>query len=437
MSLISFSDAHALSWEDFARDVARTQAALRPAGDVCNMAADRYAFLVGLAAALLNGQRTILPASTAPEALVAAHQDARDLLVFEALPEAGQEPGEHLLDPIELRAALGEAQGVIDVFTSGSTGAPQRHRKTWNILNQGAAITRTALARLGLKSGTCGLLCTTAHQHMFGLEAAVFMTLGHGFSLYDAPIFFPADLERAVKVAERAGLARLALITSPAHLRHLEAALQSLPQIRGIVCATAPLPLALAQRLEARGSLGVMEVYGSTETGSLALRRPVRDEAWEMQIGFEIREQEGRFFADAPHLPGTVALGDALEMTGPNRFHLRGRLGEMVNVYGKRASLNALNEVLLETEGVLDGVILHQQAEQRDRIEAAIVIEADKLGDEPAALAAVRAQFHRHFDPIFAPKRVHLMTSLPRGGAGKIAGKDLARLKQQCLLAEG
>jgi len=58
------------------------------------------------------------------------------------------------------------------------------------------------------------------------------------------------------------------------HLRALLDAGLALAEITRVVSATAPLSARLAQDIEARCNAPVMEIYGSTETGQIASRRP-------------------------------------------------------------------------------------------------------------------------------------------------------------------
>lgn len=319
--LMGFGASGPRSWGRFAGDVAAMRARLAGRGAVCNLLSDRYAFMAGLAAAMLEGRRTVLPQSGAPQAVAAALSGAQDPV---ALTEETAPPGVARLvptlgegpeaDPAALLDALARAAGEVHVFTSGSTGTPRRHVKTWRILAGGAAATDDLLALHGFARDDCALVGTTPHRHMYGLEATVFAALGFGRPVHDGGVFFPADLEAATASAAAAGLGTVALISSPAHLKYLEPAIMATPAIRAVISATGPLPEALAARLEARGDLRVLEIYGSTETGSIAGRRTVEGPAWTLMAGAALVPEGERMIARAPHLPGPVPLGDAVSL---------------------------------------------------------------------------------------------------------------------------
>lgn len=430
MTPLCFSQAGLIGRDAFAAEVAAFRERLATTSAICNLAPDRYHFMVALAAAFLEGRPTILPSSEAPEAVAQAIEGEAAPLVFKdwRVGDAGRE------DPAEMIAALRAAAGEVRVFTSGSTGAPARHLKSWRMLADGATVAGAALARIGLSPERCGLLGSTPHQHMYGLEAVIFACLAHDYPIHRRAIFYPADLEKAVAEARAVGIERLALITSPAHLRYLEAPLRDAPEIAAVISATAPLPRPLAERLEARGDLAVLEVYGSTETGSIAIRRTAEDDAWEPLAGFCLEARGERLLAHAPHLPAPTPLSDLIEILEDGRFRLLGRPSDMVSAGGKRGSLAALNEALVETAGVRDGVVLFEQLDGRDRIAAVAVIDPAALPSEEEARAAIRSAFHRRFDPVFTPRQIVFVDQIPRQGAGKLTAQAISNLK--ALLAD-
>ncbi|MEM6547888.1 MAG: AMP-binding protein [Pseudomonadota bacterium] len=411
--------------ERFQADVAAMRPRIAGASAVCNMLADRYDYMVALAAAMLNGQRSILPSSTAPGAVAAALEGEANPLILgpeTAALSVGAAP-----DPLGSRQDLAAATGEIHVFTSGSTGYPVRHRKNWSILAGGAEVTEVILRRIA-PAGRFALLGTTPHQHMYGLEATVFAGLAYGHCVYRDTIFYPADLEQAARSAQMAGIEHLILVTSPAHLRFLESEVLATRSIAGVISATAPLAVDQARRLEDRGGPPVYEIYGSTETGSLAVRRTVEETLWTPAAGFTLDPRPEGCIAAAPHLPEAMRLADAVSVEADGRFRLLGRLGDMVNIAGKRSSLGMLNAVVQETPGLRDAVVLRRRGEGSDSLCILAVIDpAAGLGEEQA-MAAIRRQLRQHVDPVFVPNRIWFADHLPRTAVGKILAGDLEGL---------
>lgn len=422
------------SGRDFLADVAAARLALGPHDAVCNMCRRRYDFTVLLSAALLGGQTTVLPLSRAPRAVDAAVAGWSSVLFAESLADiSSPDPATVPTGAIDAVAGqLPNAPGKVHVFTSGSTGESVRHVKTWGILAGGAKLTAEVIGRAGLSPGKTVIVGTTPHQHMYGLEAAVFTGLAHGFCLYDAPVFYPADLEKLVARTEALGISDLVLVTSPPHLRFLDEVLRRIPQVRCIISATAPLHRDVAMGLEAGGGRKVFEIYGSTETGSLAWRQTTAGEMWTPLQGFRLTPGDGGWFADAPHLAAGAVLGDDIEPGEDGRFRLLGRRGDMVRIAGKRQSLGALNAALGAMPGIRDGVVIRETAGGEDRLIVVVVpdrpTDADAAADAEALRRAVREHMREHFDPVFVPRRIHIADRLPRGGTGKITAGDLAAL---------
>ena len=429
------------TWGQFAADVEALRPQITAYPLLCNLATNRYAFMVGLAAGLLNGQRTLLPGSAASENVRRTLSGFSDVLILGAgLPEltgprlVDLPSGETEADPVSMLEELHQSTGEISVHTSGSTGAPVSHCKTFRMLTGGANLTENLFTQSGLDTapGALTIIGTTPYQHMFGLEAAVVTPLVYGQLVVDQTPILPGDLECVVDHARACGCTELALVTSPAHLKYLEPTVQATPAIRTILSATAPLPQALAERLESRGDLAVMEIYGSTETGSLAGRRTVQGPEWTPMNGFELTEEPGgRWSATAPHLEQVETLSDMLEMGADGRFRLLGRLGEMVTVAGKRSNLGTLNAALSEADGIDAGcyVVLEDGPEVETRL-GIVVVPSTHMIDPGELRRKVRQHLLKLVDPVFVPRNVIFTGSIHRDATGKVTSQEHQRLRE-------
>ena len=392
--------------------------------------------MVGIAAALLNNQVTVLPAAAAPQAIRNALAEAEHPLIlgggqkhhgtFANLTSIPQ--SDNIIEPDQTLSALTASETQIHVFTSGTTKMPERRIKDWKTLVGGAAVTAEILARLDLQSGPPAILGTTPHQHMYGMEATVFLGLGFGHSVYGATVFFPADIETAVESALAGGFQNAVLVTSPAHLKFFETPLLQTEEICAVISATAPLSYAQAERLEARGNLAVMEIYGSTETGSLAIRRTIEGDLWKPVAGFQVVQTDEGPLASAPHLSEPCLLGDTIDLRSDGRFRLLGRTGDMVGIAGKRANLSALNAILVETPCLLDGVVLRQRNEGDDQLAIVAVLDPQSGVSVSQARTKIRRQFHDHVDGVFLPRRILFLENLPRTPTGKINADGMKQL---------
>ncbi len=421
---VAWRGGRAISAAQYLADAARLAALLPAHGHVLNACADRYRFAVGLAAALLRGQVTLLPPDHAPQTLRRVREFAADAYVLadDAATAAGLAHVAAPHDPAPLPPAftvpsIPHAQVCAIVFTSGSTGAPVPNRKHWGMLarNVGGALERWDLAR-------AAILGTVPPQHMYGFESTVLAALRGGGALCAARPFFADDVCAELERLPRPRV----LVTAPFHLRALLEDVARPPAADLLLCATAPLEAELAALAEARFGAGLLEIYGCTETGQMATRRTARETEWRTLPGIRVELRDADAWASGGHIEQPTALGDVLEPLAPDRFLLRGRVADMVNIAGKRSSLAHLDAELRAIDGVTDGVF-YMPAESAaggvTRLAAFVV--APGMARE-TLLAALR----QRIDAAFLPRPLVLLERLPRAASGKLphaALRELAR----------
>jgi len=129
---------------------------------------------------------------------------------------------------------------------------------------------------------------------------------------------------------------------------------------------------------------------------------------------------------EAPYFAAPIVLADRAEVHGPRSFTLIGRTADLVKIGGKRASLAELNRRLLEIDGVRDGAFFLDEA--RGALEARLTAFVVAPGlEREQLLAALRERI----DPVFLPRPLHLVPSLPRNATGKLARANLQRLLEE------
>jgi acyl-coenzyme A synthetase/AMP-(fatty) acid ligase len=275
--------------------------------------------------------------------------------------------------------------------------------------------------RLGLLDGRShAIVATVPPQHMYGFESSVLLPLATGQALCAERPFYPADITAALAAAPRPRV----LVTTPIHLRTLMAAGLALPPTDLIVCSTAPLAAQLAAEVEQRFGSVLLEIYGSTETGAIAARRPTAGPEWRLWPQVALEARDGGTWAHGGHIEQPTRMCDLLESTAGDRFLLHGRLADLVNIAGKRSSLGYLNHQLNSIPGVLDGAFFHG-----DPAADATVARVGACVVAPALSAAViTRELRRRIDPVFLPRPLLLVASLPRTSAGKLPQEALRAL---------
>ncbi len=414
--------------EAFCATANATAARLPRARFAINLCDGRAEFLLASAAALIAGHTLVLP----PSRLVRTLGDLRgaypDSYCLVDTPEASVVPSFALRPELDAigggtSATAGKfwpppliaaAHVAAILFTSGSTGEPQPHAKTWWTLCEG---TQTLLRSFGTPPRGAAILGTVPPQHMFGFETTLMLALQSGTPLLDARPVYPADLALAAKAAATCGVAEIWLMTTPLQLRAFQRDLPGLPGVRRIISATMPLERELAQAIEHDWGIPVEEIFGSTEGGILATRRPAQSTHFTPAAGITFApDVDGATRVSGGHLPQPLTLTDRLVpesagFGGAGLFEVMGRDADMVKIAGKRASLLALNRELLAIAGVNDGA-LFLPSHDAPRL-AAIVVAPGRTADE------VRAELAPRIDPAFMPRPLVIVTALSRDANGK------------------
>lgn len=394
------------------------------------MCSDRYRFSVGLAAAIVSNKISLLPSTQTSETLRQMHTFAPDVFCLTdkdsndvalpqfAYPQAFSVAGAPVDVPL-----IAEEQCIAIVFTSGSTGTPQPHPKHWRALV--ASVQAEAALFPWPQNQPCHLLGTVPPQHMYGLESTVLIAWQNAHVISHAQPFYPADMCAAL---EALPMPRV-LVSSPLHLRALLDAQLPLPALTGVLSATAPLDGDLAHAIEARCNAPLLEIYGSTETGLIATRRPTQTAHWQLLPGLRWAIDGERLRAQGGHVDTRVAMSDHIEPLDETHFLLHGRSADMINIAGKRHSLESLNHLLASLPGVIDAAFFmpDEQGVQVTRLAAAVV--APTLD-----AARITAALREHLDPVFLPRPLLFVDALPRNATGKLPRAALQALFTQAEL---
>ena len=404
---------------DFLCEVQALAAVLPQARHVANLCQDRVRFAVGFAAALVRGQVTLLPPSEAPGVLdsVLSGYDDCYCLTDGDLPVAAREYRypQHLPAGDVIMPEIPANQIAAVLYTSGSTGAPQPHPRSWGLLVSSADSAGREIGADRLPGAS--LIGTVPHQHSYGLESLIMLAFRHALVLHAERPFYPQDIAASL---QRAPAPRI-LVTTPVHLRVLLAEAASLPQADLVLSATAPLDEALACAAEEGFGARLYEIYGCSEVGQLAARRTMHGLEWRCLDGIALRQQAGATFATGARIAAPTRLGDIIELRDSRHFRLLGRDSDLVNIAGKRHSLAALAALLCSLEGVHDAVFMMREGQGRP-----IAFAVAPGMDGSALLAALRGRV----DPAFLPRRLHLVERLPRNALGKITQAALALLAE-------
>jgi len=182
------------------------------------------------------------------------------------------------------------------------------------------------------------------------------------------------------------------------------------------------------------------EIFGSTETGTVAFRRRAEGDEWALVASVEAHASadDGRLVVDAPYaMQRPFVMSDAVEFTSPRRFLLKGRTDRKVKILEELVSLPDVEHVF-EGHPLVSRVRVEATDEGVPRLGALVV-----LTDEGKARLA--ASTHRQLAAAFArdlssglgpaafPRRIRFVRTLPVDDRGKTTAADVrAELSAWC-----
>ena len=417
--VVAYRSGSPITAARFMADAAHLATELPATGHVLNACQDRYCFAVGLAACIASKRVSLLPSTHTPEAIRQLGRFAPDAICLTddpacdiALPQIRFPKGAVPHTQVWRVPSIAADQLVAYVFTSGSTGVPVPHAKTWGRLVRCVQIEAERLRFIA--AGPHAIVATVPPQHMYGLESTVLLPLQSGKALCAERPFYPADIASALAAAPGPRM----LVSTPVHLRTLIAAKVDLPPIELILSATAPLDESLAREVEARYAVPLLEIYGSTETGQIASRRTTQTAEWQLWPEVAIAVRDGQAWVEGGHVEAATPMGDILEVTGAERFLLRGRVADLVNIAGKRSSLAYLDHQLTSIPGVLDGAFF--LCEEAPATEIGIARLGALVVAPSLDAKAITTRLRERVDPAFLPRPLLLVPEIRRNATGKL-----------------
>lgn len=429
--IVAWRETCPVTAAEYLRDVRLVARALPQSRHILNDCHDRYQFAVTLGAMMISGKISLLPSTRSPETIRQLLKFAPDAVCISDQPASDIDlpvfkfPALKIADtkkidvPYEV-PALAQDLVVAYVFTSGSTGEPKAHRKTWAAL---VLDVRMEAQQLGLApEGLYTIVGTVPAQHMYGFESTVLIALVNGYALACSHSFFPADICDSLALVPRPRV----LVTTPVHLRSLLGSGLALPPADLLVSATAALAPQLALEAEKTFNVPLLEIYGSTETGQIATRQPTKSPEWTLFPGLQMERRDEHVWISGGHVEMPMPMNDEIEIIDERRFLLHGRLSDLINIAGKRSSLAFLNHHLNAIPGVEDGVFFmppEAAGAKVTRLEAFVVAPGLTRGQLMSAL-------RERIDAAFLPRPLHMLDKLPRNNTGKLPANELAALSQ-------
>lgn len=319
--------------------------------------------------------------------------------------------------------------------TSGSTGVSKPIVRTEESLTRDAKALVDAFPELW--DDRPAVVATIRPEHMYGALWRVRAPKIAGCTVDPAIVFSVEELSAA---CGRYG--RVLFVTTPSFL---EKALShpDFAALKGHFTAI----VTSGSLLRAETSLAVaevagvcpLEIFGSTETGTVAFRRRVEGEEWTVFPGVAASlSSDGRIEVDSPYaMTRPYVMSDAVRFTASDRFLLLGRTDRRVKILEKYVSLTDV-ERAMAAHPFVSRVRVDTYGSSVQRIGALVVLSADGCAALVASsYAELSSRIRRDLLPsvgeLAFPRRMRFIRELPVNEQGKTtAAAARAMLSQWC-----
>lgn len=340
------------------------------------------------------------------------------------------------------------------LHTSGSTGRPKRvplrHRNL-------AASARTIAATYALGPDDVSL-CLMPLFHVHGLMASTMATL-----LTGGTVVVPARFNALTfwRIVRDYGVTWFSAVPTM-HQLILTRKRPGDEKLRFVRSCSAALPPDLMRRMEEHFAAPVLEAYGMTEAshqmasnplppaahkaGSVGPATGVRISIRDGQ-GLELpRAKAGEVCIDGPGVireyennPEATAksffgpwfrTGDQGILDDDGYLHLTGRLKELIIRAGENIAPREIDEVLLTHPAVAEAVCFGvPHPTWGEEVEAAVVLRPETPAAETELIAFCRGRLA----DFKCPKKIHLVTAIPRTATGKIQRLNVAAALREAI----
>jgi acyl-coenzyme A synthetase/AMP-(fatty) acid ligase len=395
---------------------------------VCLCIEERPLLLAALLASMAGAPTFILPHSIHPQVLREIYE-AKPYRWILADTAVDSQAGADVIDLREcrpndrpLKLVRPPDQPFVSLFTGGSTGNPRIWCKTpTNLFGEALHLARTFdIGRSDL------LLSTVPPQHIYGLLSSILVPFVASAQVLNCTYTFPREILSALK-----NEGATVLISVPIHYRALRSDDLQRFSLRLALSSAAPLDGEDAAFFQQKTGLAITELYGSTETGGMAIRSyGANHGSWEpfSCIDWKILSDRLCVRSDlvSPDLPrdaeGFFATTDRVVEVGENRFKFLGRADNIVKVAGKRVDLEEIREKIRRIPGVNDAYVTAAPLGGARQVEIAALVASDL----PAR--KLRAAIRSMDDPYGRPRRIRIVKAIPVLSNGKIDRQQVDQL---------
>ncbi len=301
----------------------------------------------------------------------------------------------------------------LKLFTGGSTGKPKIWNKTpMNMLSE--ALYHSSAFNI-TKDDI--FISTAPPQHIYGLLYSVLIPFVSCAKVTEQIYTFPQEIISSVKKYSAS-----VMVSIPMHYRAIQQDKLDFPSLKIALSSGGSLDFSDAKYFFEQTGVEVAEIFGSTETGGIAIRynsgkekpwRPFDNTDWKI-VDERLRVRSEFISPDMPtDENGFYITEDRVENSGDNGFLHLGRADGIIKIAGKRIDLKEIENKLKQLPGVADAVVISMPAPGARKNEIAALIQGS------IDRAAVKQSAKRMLEPYAMPRKIKIIDEMPVLSTGK------------------
>jgi acyl-coenzyme A synthetase/AMP-(fatty) acid ligase len=308
------------------------------------------------------------------------------------------------------------------LFTGGSTGKP----KVWSKSPRNLLVEASYLQEKFAISEKDLFVSTVPPYHIYGLLFSVLLPFTAHARILPDIYTFPQEIISTINKHKAT-----VLVSVPIHYRALKVDNLSVPSLKMAFSSSGVLDRSDGLYFQEKTGLGINEIYGSTETGGIAVRcvsentdswNPLGTVSWKLTgKRLSIKSDFASPEMERDH-EGYCLTGDEAREDKDNRFVLLGRADGIVKVAGKRVDLQDVQNKIKTLPEVSDAVVIALPTEKgRENAIAAVV--ACELTE-----THLRKLLTDMLEPYAIPRHIKIVARITTTATGKVDRRRIERL---------
>ncbi|MBN1665090.1 MAG: long-chain fatty acid--CoA ligase [Deltaproteobacteria bacterium] len=397
---------------------------------VCLCTESKAVMAASLLARLSGGPPLIFPYAQTDHVLSEMHQltgfrfaiaDTKKALpegVESVLPDRSSRCELELVD----EAVVHPDKELLSLFTGGSTGTPKFWSKTvTNLFGEALYLSEKYDITQDDR-----VVATVSPYHIYGLLYSVLVPLVSSAGVADDIYTFPHEIISAI-----GAYAATVLVGVPMHYRALGSRKIPGNSLRIAFSSTGALAETDGDAFYKKNGVGIVEIYGSTETGGIATRCRAEGENYFVpydHLEWKIIEDRLHVLSEfiSPEIEreqdGFFKTGDRVQSDGHTGFMLLGRTDDIIKVGGKRVNLEEIRNKLNTIPGVRDSFVISLPVRTgRQNVVAAVV-------EGKPDRTHLRQSLAHMLEPYAMPRSIKFVDKIPVTASGKYDRQAIEQL---------